>query len=520
MGRLQFNELVNWLLTPELATVLYSTFIFAAGGAALATLLALIYAWIVVRTDIPGKTLLETLPTTFLIVPFIVKSMMWIILFSPSIGVINKTLSSLFNGLVFNIYSMEGLIFAYGMGGFPFALLSIMPAIKSMDSSLEESARTLGLGLLKTFFRITVPIIFPSVFSTYLLLTLIGLGNFDYPFILGGERIKTLATEIYYWTNQIVPPRYDVATTYGIIYIITTFTGVSIYIFYARKIFKYVVVTGKVSQKTVHMLGRWKILALAICFAMLTISFILPFIFLTLTSFISFGALAEGFKLNFTLENYEKLLKLPFIDKTFINSISVAITTAFLCTFSAIFMAYISLKGRIRGSVFNEYLNNFPLAFPGIVYGFGLFWLILSIPLLSQFLYGSIWAIIISLLVIRLPYSIRFISNNLVQIGDELEEAARVSGASWFKSFRSIIIPLTKGGLVSSFTYIFIESIKEIGALILLISPDTNLFTVYLLQLYSQHAAAINVVAAGSVMLVFFIAASLAILRIFERVRR
>jgi iron(III) transport system permease protein len=183
-------------------------------------------------------------------------------------------------------------------------------------------------------------------------------------------------------------------------------------------------------------------------------------------------------------------------------------------------MAYISLKGRIRGSVFNEYLNNFPLAFPGIVYGFGLFWLILSIPLLSQFLYGSIWAIIISLLVIRLPYSIRFISNNLVQIGDELEEAARISGASWFKSFRSIIIPLTKGGLLSSFTYIFIESIKEIGALILLISPDTNVFTVYLLQLYSQHAAAINVVAAGSVILVFFIAASLAILRIFERARR
>jgi iron(III) transport system permease protein len=174
MGRVQFNELIfNWLLTPELATVLYSTFIFAAGGAALATLLALIYAWIVVRTDIPGKTLLETLPTTFLIVPFIVKSMMWIILFSPSIGVINKTLSSLFNGLVFNIYSMEGLIFAYGMGGFPFALLSIMPAIKSMDSSLEESARTLGLGLLKTFFRITLPIIFPSVFTAYLLLTLI-----------------------------------------------------------------------------------------------------------------------------------------------------------------------------------------------------------------------------------------------------------------------------------------------------------------------------------------------------------
>jgi iron(III) transport system permease protein len=107
-----------------------------------------------------------------------------------------------------------------------------------------------------------------------------------------------------------------------------------------------------------------------------------------------------------------------------------------------------------------------------------------------------------------------------VQIGDELEEAARISGASWFKSFRSIIIPLTKGGLLSSFTYIFIESIKEIGALILLISPDTNVFTVYLLQLYSQHAAAINVVAAGSVILVFFIAASLAILRIFERARR
>jgi len=521
MGRVPLDELVfKWLFTPELASVLYSTFMFAAGGAALSTILALIYAWVIVRTDIPGKSLLEVLPTTFLIVPFIVKSMMWIILFSPSIGVINKTLSSLFGGAVFNIYSLEGLIFAYGMGGFPFALLSIMPAIKSMDASLEESARIMGLGPLKTFFKVTIPVIFPSVFTAFLLLTLIGLGNFDYPFILGGERIKTLATEIYYWTNQIVPPRYDVASTLGIIYIITTFTGVSIYIWYTRKTFKYVVVTGKATQKTVHALGKWKIFALAVCVGILTISFILPFVFLTLTSFIPFGALAEGFKLNFTLENYEKLLKLPFVDKTLMNSITVAVITAFLCTFSAIFMAYISLKSRIRGSIFNEYLNNFPLAFPGIVYGFGLFWLILNIPALSQFLYGSIWIIIISLFVIRLPYSIRFISNNLIQIGDELEEAARINGASWLKSFSTVLIPLARGGMFSSFTYIFIESIKEIGALILLVSPNTIMFTVYLLQLHSQHAAAINVVSAGSVLLVVLVGASLALFKVIERIRR
>jgi len=521
LGGASFNALVfNWLFTPELVSILYSTFMFASGGAALATLFALVYAWLVVRTDVPAKSLLETLPTTFLIVPFIVKSLMWIILLSPSIGVINKMLSPLLNGFVFNIYSMEGLIFAYGMGGFPFALLSIMPVLKSMDTSLEESARILGLGLLKTFFRITLPIIFPSVFTTFLLLTLIGLGNFDYPYILGGERIKTLATEIYYWTNQIVPPRYDIAVTYSLIYIITTFTGVSIYIWYTRKTFKFVVVTGKVSQKTVHILGKWRIFAFVSCLGMLTISFILPFIFLILTSFITFGALAEGLRLDFTLENYQKLLKLPLMDKSFINSISVAIITALLCTTSAIFMAYTSLKGKIRGSIFNEYLNNFPLTFPGIVYGFGLFWLILNIPFLSQSLYGTLWVIIISLIVIRLPYSIRFISNNLLQIGDELEEAARVSGASWFKSFTSVLMPLVKGGMISSFTYIFIESIKEIGALILLVSPNTIMFTVYLLQLYSQHAAAINVVAAGSVLLVLVVATSLALLKALERMQK
>jgi iron(III) transport system permease protein len=180
-------------------------------------------------------------------------------------------------------------------------------------------------------------------------------------------------------------------------------------------------------------------------------------------------------------------------------------------------MSYGALKSKVKGGRITELFSSIPLAFPGIVYGVALFWTFLMLPGISGLIYGTIFPLVIALTFVRLPYSIRMISGGLMQISKELEEAARLSGASWFKNFRQIVLPLLKNSLVNSFIYTFINSIRELGGVILLITPGSIVLTVLLLNYYSAHAGALNTIAAASVFLSIIIMLLLAIPTIIQR---
>ncbi|MEM2739111.1 MAG: ABC transporter permease subunit, partial [Candidatus Bathyarchaeia archaeon] len=265
---MNITNAVRILTSKRTVTLLSNTLTFAVGGATLATALATIYAWIVVRTDVPGKRVLQLLPILPLVMPFVVKAFSWSLLFSPDLGLVNVLSKQYFGFSFFNIYSMEGLIFALGVGGIPLAYLAIKPAIEALNPALEEASRVCGNGILKTFLKVTIPILMPAILSAFMLLVIIGLENFDYPFMLGtkgGIKIETLATEIYFLIYGSIPPRFGTAAIYSIIFLMITISTTLIYIYFTRKTHKFVVVTGKPGQKTLHMLGNWKYVALAIC---------------------------------------------------------------------------------------------------------------------------------------------------------------------------------------------------------------------------------------------------------------
>lgn len=505
---------INQFSFSELGNAILNSLIFAIGGASLATILGFIYAWISIRTNVPLKRLLRALTLLPLATPMLIKAFAWIYLFSPQIGIINNLARQIFGiEVLFNIYSLPGIIFAFGLGGIPLAYIIFEPVLKSLDSSLEENARVCGSGLLTVFRKVTIPIIFPAILSIFILLLIVAFDNFDYPLILGTPvNIYTLATLIYYWVYEYIPPNYGLASLTSVFYVVITFTLFYLYYLSTKRIFKYITVTGKMSERTLYNLGKWKYLALSICIIIIIISFFLPFSIVMLMSF------SGSYQLNnFTLNNYIQFFNLPLVYQSMENSLLFSFGAGFGATLIALLLSYSALRSKIKGSRIIEIFSNVPLAFPGIVYGLALFWTFLLFPVISYLIYGTLIPLIISLIFIRLPYSVRIVSNNMLQLSPELEESSTVCGGSFLTTVRKILIPLLNKGLINSFLYTFIDSLRELGGIILLVTPQSIVLIILLLQLYDQSAWALNVVAAGSVILTVIVSVILIILEVVNR---
>ena len=505
------GEIFNWetftkyILSPRTHALLGNTLIYGLGSAALGTVLAVIYAWIVVRTDVPGKRILRRLPILGLTVPLLVKCFAWVALFSPKIGLVNLLIRQFLNiESAFNIYGLGGMIFANGVGGFSLAYLVIEPALNSLDPSLEEASRVAGSGIIRTLFKVTIPVLLPAILSSFLLLMIMSVENFDYPFVLGySVGVRTLATELYYLVLERSPPNYGGAAVISVIFLILTILIFSVYLWVTRRAYKFVVVTGKASRASVNKLGKWKYVALAICILIMLFNFGLILATTILLSISSYISLPGGnITIKFTLNNFADVLNLPFFDKALTNTVTFALASAIIATLIAAVISYATLKSKVKAARLLEYVSNIPLAFPGIVYGLSLFWMFLLIPGLSHAIYGTIWPLVICLTITRLPQSIRIISGNLIQIGDELEEASRVCGAGWGTTFSKITLPLLKWGLLNSFRYIFVNSLRELGSLIFLVTPQSIVLMVLLLNYYSNHALALNKVAAAALIII------------------
>ncbi|HZW57864.1 MAG TPA: iron ABC transporter permease [Nitrososphaerales archaeon] len=512
--------IVQAFTSPRTWPLLVNTLEYGLVSAAIAVAIAAVYAWLLARTDIPGKSFLKFLPLFPLTLPMVVKAFAWIFLFSPTIGLVNNAIKTV-TGIqfpVFNIYSMAGLIFANAAGGIPLAFLMIEASLLSMDSALEDASRTTGGGGIATVSRVTLPLLTPAIVSVFILEALIGVESFDYPFILGRNQIPTLATEVYNLVN--VTYNYALASAYGIMFLIMTIVLITLYLWYVRKSFKFVTVTGKASRPTLFRLGQWKWPALLFCAAAMLVAFFLPFATIILVSLVPFYTVAPGYNTFavLTLNNYVKAIHQPLFLQATINSFELAIGAGVLTTLIAAVMSYLLVKNRSRSKVVFDYLSLLPLSFPGVVYALGLIWTFLVIPGLNG-IYGTTWVMLIALIVVWLPYSIRFMTNSLLQVADELEEAASVAGSTWLRRFPRVTLPLLRSGFANSLVYVMADSFRELGAVVLLSNAGSITLTVLILDLFENTASALPTVAALSTLMTIMISFLIVIPRVIFRQR-
>lgn len=461
-----------------------NTVIFAFGQTVGAVTVGTTLAWIVARTNTPGRTLFEFLTLILFLFPLLLAVFAWTMLLSPTKGLINNALVGLgFETAPFDIYSMGGMIFVQSLYVAPLAFLIIAPVFASIDSSLEESARMSGAGTFKTLFRVTLPLARPAIASSAVFLFIVGLESFEVPILLGAPRgVFTYTSLIYTEIAAKYPSDYGVGTSLAMSLLVTTLLAIYIYRRLVARSERFETVRGKGHRAEPIDLGPWRWLTSALCWLFFVFTVFMPAGILVMGSFLQFfGRFDRRVFDRMTLANYPEVLRNPALIDALINSLLLAVIAGAVCVLFSAVVAYITIKSKIRGRGLLDGIAMLPISFPATVLGLALLWAWITIPLP---IYGTIFILGIAYITRYLPLSLRTVSGGLIQLSDEFEEAARMSGASWFYVFRRVILPLMRPALAAAWLLMFMIFIRELGMSVLLVGTNNRVLSVLMFSYY------------------------------------
>lgn len=492
----------------QIWSLLNNSILYAAGSAALGTGIGAMLAWIVARTNTPGKRLVELMPLYPILMPPIMKNIAWILLLAPKSGILNNMLEQLTgtNPLWFNAFSLAGMIWVFGLACVPLGYLFLLPVFLSFDPSLEESAYIAGSKPVHTMLHITFPLAVPAFLSAFVLNFLRGLRGFETPVLQGTPGgINVFVARVY--DSMALEFNTGLATSYSMVLVALSVITLMFYIRATRFSERYATITGKGYRVKVIDIGPWKYITfLAVLFYFL-VGIAIPFIVLIVVSMIPYFDYATfmQFPSNAVLTNYFTVMKHPSFVNGLYNSLVLSVTIAVVTVLLGIIMAFTIYRTRAHGTKIFEFIGTLPLAFPPLVLSVGLVIIFLGTPL-----YNSLWALGLGLFVAYFPYAFRNASGAIVNIHKELDEAAWVHGARWRHVFFKITLPILKPSVGGALFYIFIESIRNVDVAILLTSPGKEYGPVTLFEYFrvGQWAEA----AAGGViyLIILIIAVSIA----------
>lgn len=492
----------------QIWSMLNNSVLYAAGSAALGTGVGAMLAWIVARTNTPGKALVELMPLYPILMPPIMKNIAWILLLAPKSGILNNMLEQITgtNPLLFNAFSMAGMIWVFGLACVPLGYLFLLPVFLSFDPSLEESAYIAGSKPVHTMMRITFPLAVPAFLSAFILNFLRGLRSFETPVLQGTPAgINVFVARVY--DSMALEFNTGLATSYSMVLVVLSVITLLFYIRATRFSERYATITGKGYRVKVIDIGPWKYLTFLVVFFYFLVGIAIPFIVLIVVSMIPYFDYDTfmQFPANAVLTNYTTVLKHPSFVNGLYNSLILSVTIAIVTVLSGIIMAFTIYRTRAHGTKVFEFIGTLPLAFPPLVLSVGLVIIFLGTPL-----YNSLWALGLGLFVAYFPYAFRNASGSIVNIHKELDEAAWVHGARWRHVFFKITLPILKPSVGGALFYIFIEAIRNVDVAILLTSPGKEYGPVTLFEYFrvGQWAEA----AAGGViyLIILIIAVSIA----------
>jgi iron(III) transport system permease protein len=488
----------------DIFSMLSNSVIYAAGSALLGTVLGAFLAWIVARTNTPGKALVELLPLYPILMPPIMKNIAWILLLAPRSGILNGMLQHFFGieTLVFNAFTMAGMVWVFGLACVPLGYLFLLPVFLSFDPSLEESAYIAGSKPVNTMFKITFPLAIPAFTSALVLNFLRGLRSFETPVLQGTPgNIKVFVSRVY--DSMALEFNAGLATAYSVVLVVLSIITLYFYIRATRFSERYATITGKGYRVKVIDIGAWKYLTFATVVLYFLAGIVLPFIVLIVVSMIPYFDYDTfmQFPSNAVLTNYYTVMRHPSFVTGLYNSLFLSVTIAIVTVFLGIVMAFTIYRTRAAGTKVFEFIGTLPLAFPPLVLSVGLLIIFIGTPL-----YNSLWALGIGLFVAYFPYAFRNASGAIVNIHKELDEAAWVHGARWRHVFFKITLPILKPSVGGALFYIFIEAIRNVDVAVLLTAPGKEYGPVTLFE-YFRVGQWAEAAAGGVIYLIILIVA-------------
>ncbi|MGL5206034.1 MAG: ABC transporter permease [Acidaminococcaceae bacterium] len=492
-----YSTIVNWKALTN--TIELSLMVMVAS-----VIITFPLAWLVGRTDLPGKKTYRTLLVASYMIPPYVGAIAWVQLLNPSVGYLNQIFKWAFNlqQAPFDIYTFGGLAWVLTLFYSPFAFITISRAMEKMDPTLEEAARVSGASPLKTLVDVTLPLMAPSILAGGLLVFIAAGSCFGIPAIVGMpgniEVMTTrIVTYIYMGDEKGIRDATALATSLmllanSLLFFMTWMLG--------RK--DYTTISGKSTRPNIVELGKWKWPAFIGVGFYAMIAVIIPLLSILVTSLLK--SMSKPVSLdNLSFESWIPVLTSAQYMESIWNSVVYAVIAATVGTLLSVFIAYLSVKTSVKGRSFPDLLTIIGGSTPSIVIA-----LALVITFSGNYglnLYSTMWILIVSYLVKYMTMSVRTIAASLSQVHISLEEAALNSGASWLRTCKDIILPLIAPSVIAGWFLIFMPSFYELTMSLLLYSGDTKTIGVllYELQTYAdtQNASVLSVIILGIVLL-------------------
>lgn len=461
---------------PDTYSVFANTFIYVIGATAFGISLAASLAWLVERTNIPGKIWIYAGVPMTLAMPGMLQAMAYVLLLSPRIGFINKAIEPLGLGPI-NIYSLGGMIFIEGLRLVPTAFLMLVPLLRSMDPSLEEAAAMSGANPRSTLRKVTLRVMLPGLLAISIYQFMTALEVFEVPGILGlPASIYVFSTKIYSILHSVsVIPAYGQANALAMIYVVIALGATWVYARVIAKSERFTIITGKGYRPREVSLGKWRWVAFGVVFLFLMFSIILPFLVLLFVSFLPFlqAPSAAAFA-SMSFEHYIELWKTPLIGKVMSNTVLLVVISSTLTVIVSFLISLVVVRSKFWGRKVLDQLAFLPHAIPGIVMGLAFLWVFLQAGKIGIDIHGGLWAMSIAFVVGFMAYGTRSMNAAILQIHKDLEEAAHTSGAPHWRTMWRIFYPLMLPTFVGVWIWCMLHAVRAAGKPLILYEGSEN----------------------------------------------
>ncbi len=478
----------------------------ALGMTAVAVPLGAFLAFLLVRTDLPGSRWLEPVVLVPLFLSPVVVAFGYVVSIGP-VGYVTLWTKEVFGNAPWSIYSLTSLIVIAGLTHLPYVYLYTSSALRALSADLEEAASVAGAGTGRIAFTVSLPMVWPAILYSGVLVLFLGFELFGLPLILGDPGgLLVLSTYLYKLTNRLGVPSYQLMAVVAVVIIAIAFPLV----YLQRKLLgassRFVTVRGKGLSQQPLRLGAWRWVGFSLLLLWLVATVVLPLSGVFLRAFVS--SWGEGVRLTqvLTLQNFRDLFDYPNLVRGILNTLGIGVFGGALAVacYAAIGLATHRWQSGWSRAV--DYFVMIPRGMPGLIAGLAFFWVFLFFKPLAPLrkTLASLW---LAYSVVWLAYGMRLISSALFQVGPELEEAAVSAGATRGRVTRDVTLPLIRFGLLGSWLLIFMIFVREYSTGVYLLAPGTEVIGSLIVSLWG--AGAIDLVAALSVINVVLVAAGL-----------
>jgi iron(III) transport system permease protein len=503
-------SLANWaaaLTEPGLADALLNTLRVTVVVQVISVPLAIVIAWVIARTDVPGADWVELLFWISFFLPTLVITSGWILLADPNYGVLNQLVRQLpfVDKGPFNIYSFWGIVWVHLTSlGFAAKVMLLAPSFRNMDASLEEASRMAGSGPFGALLRIVIPAVAPAILIVFLASLIRSFEAFEIELVLGTPfQFSVYSTKIYGLLNQS-PVNYGAATALSMFILVLALPMVVLQFWVSRRR-SYTTVTAhsKLQRMSLHR-WRWPV-AIAI-FAVALMGTVVPVGFMLMGSFMGLFGYFDAQEV-WTLRHWATVLQEPRLLRSVGNTLILGTGTAAAAVLLYSIMAYVTVRTRFAARWAFDILTWVPFTIPGIILGLAYLLFVLQTSVLRG-LYGSMGLLIGVCTLSVMTVGMQVLKTNMLQLSYDLEEASRMLGGSWWYTFRRIVVPLVMPAVVTIAVMTFATAARQVAVIVpLTTGPTEPLAILQLGYLQGENRSAASVV--GTIIVLLTTAAAL-----------